>query len=257
MGSPLLALKKATLKLVCSPPFELGISSWYRGVIPFRGLAIDTSNELVPKSIAPRLYWKFYERAEVDFVEAYLRPDIPVVELGSCIGVVACCIVKKKKRKTKLVSVEANPRLREVIIGNLNRNGLMQNVEVVTGAIDYSGSETIGLVVSEDAVGTHVERGGEIATTEVPALQLNGILTDHGIDSDFALVCDIESAEADIVQFDADALAKCQQIIMEFHPGKYGPWNTNFESLKKRIESLGFEVLASRGDVLCFERKSR
>lgn len=253
-----LAIKKAIVKTICSPPVAEGIFRRFDGQIPFRGLVIDTRHPHVPRSVVPRLYWKLYERAEVDFVSDYLRPDLPAIELGGCLGVVACCVARKQKDRARLISVEANPHLREVILKNLNRNQVADNVEVMPGAIDFSGEKTAQIVVAQDAVGTHVQRDvnceKEQGTETVPAVQLGSLLTEHGIDGDYALVCDIESAEADIILSGHDALANCQQIIMEFHPGMYAAWDTNYESLRDRILSWGFEIKAIRGDVVCFER---
>lgn len=251
-----LAIKKAIVRTICSRPVAEGIFRRFDGQIPFRGLVIDTKHPHVPRSVVPRLYWKLYERAEVDFVSDYLRTDLPAIELGSCLGVVACCVARKQKNRARLISVEANPYLREVILKNLARNDVADNVEVVPGAIDYSGAKTIQIVVAEDAVGTHVERGGEQGTETVAAVQLGSLLSEHGVDGDYALVCDIESAEADIILSDKDALKNCQQIIMEFHPGMYEAWETNYESLRDRILSYGFGIKAIRGDVICFERQA-
>ena len=257
MSSSSLKIKQAIVRFVCSTPFAKSITLWYRGLIPFRGLTIDTTNQNVPLSGVPRLFWKFYERAEVDFVNAHLRPELPVIELGSCLGVVACCIARKKNTSTKQISVEANPHLRKVIIGNLKRNGLAENTTVVTGAIDYSGAEVTRLVVSEDAVGTHVERGGEHGTAEVPCLQLSRLLDEFDIRDDFALVCDVESAEADIILADEPGLRRCRQIVMEFHPGKYGPWNSNLKALLDKLADYGFVIVDRRGEVICFEKSDQ
>lgn len=253
----MLAFKKNIMRWMCTPLIAKAISRWYRGRIPFRQFVIDTTGEHVPRSAVPRLFWNLYERAEVDLVAAHLRPELHVVELGSCLGVVATLIANKQEDGLRLISVEANPDLRDVIVDNIKRNVPGKDFDVVTGAIDYSGASTVRFSVSHDAVGSHVllqAENDEEADHEVPAIQLNQLLTEHQITGPYALVCDIEAAEAGIIYSDAQALQHCQQFIVELHPGFYGPWDTNLDSIMTELVSLGFTLRANRGQVYFYER---
>lgn len=253
----MLAVKKIIVRLICMPLVAELIYRCYRGRIPFRGFLIDTTNSHVPRSVVPRLFWKLYEKAEVDFVAAHLRSELPVIELGSCLGVVACCIAEKQATDSRLISVEANPELRSVIMENVQRNVPGKEIEVVTGAIDYSENATVRFAISHDAVGSHVTHSDQHSEEcyEVAALQLGQLLSDQRVDGPYALVCDIEAAEAGIILSDATALQNCQQIIIELHPGSYAPWNTDIESLKKELtETHGFSLTTNRGHVYLYER---
>ncbi len=250
-----LAIKRRIARMLCSPIIANAIFRWYGGQIPFRGMTINTDHPHVPRSVVPRLYWNLYESAEVDFVRRVLRPDLPVIELGSCIGVVASVVARRQDRLSRLVSVEANPHLQDIIRENVTRNVLGKELDVVAGAIDYSGAKTVRFSVSSDAVSSHVGETDGMDSYDVRALQLASLLEEQGIDGEYALICDIEGAEAEIVFSESVALHRCQQFIVELHPGRYGPWNTDIQAVQSALlDRHGFTQTARRGNVVVYER---
>lgn len=48
--------------------------------------------------IAAQLFWTFYERIEMDQIDAYLLPDLDVVELGSSLGVGTVLVARRLAR---------------------------------------------------------------------------------------------------------------------------------------------------------------
>lgn len=55
----------------------------------------DTSDECVQPETVARIFWRFYERAELKLVARYLPSNVDVVELGSSLGVVALRIASR------------------------------------------------------------------------------------------------------------------------------------------------------------------
>jgi len=81
------------------------------------------------------LYFAFYESPEIRFVKKHLRTDLPIIELGTSLGVIStyCRVINKNK----LVCVEANPILIPAINKNFQSNEI-ENYSVINAAIGYS-----------------------------------------------------------------------------------------------------------------------
>jgi FkbM family methyltransferase len=216
-----------------------------------RGLLVETSDASITPAIKAALFWNVYESSEIRFVRRYLRSDLDTVELGSSLGVMACQIRNRLEKSRKLVCVEANPRLRAVIERNLALNGFAGNTEVVTAAIDYSGASTILFGEGADTLrGRKGEQG-----TAVQAMTLEQLLNDHKIGA-YALVSDIEGAEAGFVLHGKKALASCQQIVIELHdPIVDGKRVTVDDMVRSLIHDHGFRQVDRYGAVCVFDRQ--
>lgn len=246
-----LALKRVVGRAMCHPVVGRALSEVYRARIPSRGFVFDTSGSDVPEFVVPRLYWGFYERAEIDFVRELLDPSLDVIELGGCIGVVATHVASLLEPSSRLVSVEANPGLISTIRRNLDRNVPGHRAEVVNAAIDHSGRQTVGFHVAADAVSSHVADEGGI---EVEALTLAALIERFDIGR-YTLIADIEGAEAELVLEDRGVLAGCDMFITELHPERYAERGCSVSELTERLDAVhGLRQIRRRGDVGCFAR---
>ncbi len=63
-----------------------------------------------------------YESPERRACRRYIRADLPVVEFGACLGVVACSVNRRLKDPRNHVVVEANPHLLPILAENRDRN---------------------------------------------------------------------------------------------------------------------------------------
>lgn len=238
--------------------------------IPSRGFKIDPGGTHVSWHAVPRLFWGLYEKAEINFVRDYLRPELDVVELGASLGVVSLHIAQRQADDRLLVCVEANPDLIPVIRKNFARNIIKSRVEIVNLAVADGETTHVEFEVAADPLESHIEgksnnapsttsatatiaSGGASRTCRVPAARLSDILQQYGITS-YALVCDIEGAEASIFLRDPTSLQQCQQIVLETHPNLYGAWGCTRQELKERLIALGFERKQVRGPVEYWER---
>lgn len=196
-----------------------------RDRIPNRGCVIDTRNPVVVPSIKASLFWGFYESPEIRFVQRYLRGDLDVIELGSSIGVVSAHIARKLNPDRQLICVEPNPYLLDQIRSNLALNAPNARYRIVHGAIDYSPGRQGGVELEIGArnLGSRVASlaGDARPTTTVPAVTLSAILAANDIES-YALVADIEGAEAALLEHEEAALARCRQLIIELHATTVG-----------------------------------
>lgn len=178
-----------------------------------------------------------FEWPERKAIRKYLNPALPVVELGGCIGVVACVTNQLLNNKKQHVVVEANPDVAPILEANRERN--RAQFSVVRAAVGYDA----------DFVEFHVDDANLLASSSelsggrkvrVPAVRLRDILTDNGFKR-FTLVCDIEGTEVEMVQNDSSVLASMADlIVMEVHAKLRGENKIN--DMLRELQRIGFEI---------------
>lgn len=215
-----------------------------RGFPPVRVLAPRAH---VSDATRASLFWGFHEAQEIRYVRAYLTAGLPVVELGTSLGVVAAHIAQLLNGLNKLVCVEANPPLlalaRETVLANSS------NAEMVSlsAAVDYSGARSSSFSVSDDLISSRLATGNN--TVQVPTITLSAVLAESGVE-DYALVCDVEGAELQILENDIESLARCRMMIIELHATA----RASVADMAARIEGAGFNLTAQHGAVFVFSR---
>jgi len=250
-----IGLKHKVVRVMRQPSVGRFLGNVFGERIPTRGCIIDTSDARVVPEVKADLFFRFYESCEIRFVARYLRRDLDVVELGGSIGVVTCQIRKLIGSNCRMVCVEADSELVRLIGNNLKINRLDKQVSVVNAAIDYSGGETVcfaaGPSNSEGKVDQQDSRGCGL---EVKTTTLSRVLSEYGL-ADYALVCDIEGAEAGIIFRDRDAFLNCKQIIIELHDTVFeGERVGTGKMLNVLTRTHGFHLRDSYGPVCVLER---
>lgn len=254
-------LKRFVTAAICHPLVGRAIGVIYRNRVPSNGLEIITGDDIDPR-VKAYLFWGIYESAEIRFIHQYLGAKLDVIELGSSLGVVSCHIARKlmPDRARRLICVEANPYLRQLIANQLNHNVPEVKVTIVSAAIDYScapGSDDriafgLGATNLDSSVAGHSLPDQMV---EVETVTLGALIEREKI-SAYALVSDIEGAELGIFLHDHEALCGCRQIIIELHEAHDTDGNClSVQSLIDVIESVhGFRLTAQRGPVCVFVR---
>ncbi len=219
--------------------------------IPYRNTIIQTNYPQIEGSIVASLYLGSYESGEARFINSYLRPDLPVVELGSSIGVVSTQICKKTSQKVYLL--EANSDLIPIIKTNLSNNNV-SNYELVNYAISYNkdgiyfvkgNNNTTGRVTNENLPGA----------VEISGYTFGQILHQFNIEGAYTLVCDIEGMELEIIKNDKDALSRCKQLIIELHETSLDGHRYSCDNLKSMLLDQGFSLKDTHGGNFVFERE--
>jgi FkbM family methyltransferase len=248
-------LKIAVADLLCHPTMGRMIAASLRDRIPCRGLCFDTTNSRIGDSVKAALFWQLYESAEIRYVRAFLSSDLDVVELGSSIGVVSSHIRARLSPKRRLICVEADCDLISVIPQNLRLNRLGTNYELVNCAIDYDhdGSTVFFTPGISNTTGKLRSLGARDDAMEVQAITLSTLLSRHAI-TDYALVADIEGAEAGILLCDSEALLGCRQMVIELHDTQFRGEQRTTHMMCARLTDLGFMLRARRGSVCVFDR---
>ncbi len=250
-------LKDRIGSLLCDPRLGTVIARGFRDRIPSQGLRIDTSDRVVSPRTKAQIFWGIYESAEIRFVRRHLRRDLDVVELGSSLGVVACEIARRQDSGRRLLCVEANPALVPLIRRNVARNAPGHRVDVVQRAIDYDPNRrevTLGLGPTNVSGSTLREEPASPDAPRVPTSTLAALLAEQGIE-EYALVSDIEGAEAGILLHDAEALASCRQLLIELHDVATPALRISAdEMVDTLVEKHGFRLVGRHGVVCAFER---
>lgn len=244
---------KTRLSVLLGSPFvgRALLAAFPRG-IPAHGARYELNGAAVPASVPAQVFWGFYENTEIRMIKRHLRRDLDVVELGSSLGVTSVAIARRLGSGRQLVCVEANPNVVPVLRANLERNEVSK-VSIVQEAVAYGAPE----VMLKLGVGTTDSR---LAATSpsmgvmVPATTLGEIVRRFGLQR-FALVCDIEGAEAQILEHDGEALSRCKQIIIELHDGMSAEGTlVTVDDLRALLSEAGFERGEQHGPVGVFAR---
>jgi hypothetical protein len=115
-----------------------------------------------------------FERPEREAIRRFLDPGLPVVELGGCIGVVACVTNRKLRSPRQHVVVEANPAMIPFLKTNRDRN--RSQFSILQGAVGYESAGVVEMRFQEAnplASSAHIAAG---TMTSVPAVTLGRIL---------------------------------------------------------------------------------
>ena len=210
----------------------------------FRRKKSITMNECTfDLSQLPNLSIKFalcdntYENFERRAVLQYVHPEIPVIELGGCIGVVACITNKLLNDGVEHVVVEANPN----VLAHLNRNRSTNHCdfEVLNAAISYDRS-SVTFVPSEDFWGSSLNQTNAGDPVTVETIRLQDIIAQRNLKS-FTLICDIEGYEYDLVKQETEVLRNADTIILETHARFIGDQKT--AELLSTLQGLGFRTI--------------
>ena len=206
-------MKRAISGLLDMAPFRMAVGMACMGTgIPFRGTWIRT--EGIASFAGPKLFTGRYERAEIDFIHAYMPRDLDALELGSSIGGTSCQIKKLIRNDRHVTCVEANPMLISVLRDNLDRNPGKASSRVVHAMIGASDGPAYFRPDESSLCSTAAE--AEPGMVKVPMRSFRSIVDEY-CDRDYSLISDIEGAEGHLLG-DLKALERCRCIILEAHP---------------------------------------
>lgn len=253
-------MKSRTLKMniaraLCAPPIGRLIGRIFADRLPFHGAMIDTSFPFVSPITKAQIFWKFYESGEIRFLHRYLRRNLDVVELGSSIGVMASQVLRLQDPQRRLVCVEANATLIEALARNtaVARPG---RVRIVSSAIAYPEREGAHehFALGGSTIEGHMTPHKTEQSIEVRTTSLSRILSEADV-GDYALISDIEGAEAGILEHDSSALARCRQILIELHPTTIAGRAVSVDDMIDiLVNRQHFRLLDRHGPVCAFER---
>ena len=236
-------------------------STWRRGEVwqvgRFVGMPTDIvrldgckfliAKDRVPANVVDLLLSDLYEEPERKALSRFIDPELPVVELGACIGVVSCLTNRRLRRPERHVVVEANSALLPLLEDNRARNGCQ--FKIINAAVSY-GAETIAFNVDDNILASSVH-GGERQVV-VATVTLERLLNEHGFER-ATLICDIEGAELQLVEHELQTIReRISTIVMELHDRIVGQEPT--QRMLASLESAGFKIVSRDGDVVVLQK---
>ncbi|WP_421932356.1 FkbM family methyltransferase [Phenylobacterium sp.] len=213
--------------------------------IQYHGVTIPVGADGPLHALRRKLYRGLHERCEIAAVEALLRAEDVVLEIGAGSGVLSTVIAKRLARAT-LHTFEANPSLIPSIHRLLAQNGLTADVrQAAVGAEDGTATFFVREAFGSSSL---VDRGGAKEIT-VEMVAFGRILAD--LQPTFVMM-DVEGAEREILAKPLPAHVRV--LCAEIHPHVIGD-----EAASEIVRSLlaqGFilKIDASGERVLAFER---
>jgi FkbM family methyltransferase len=226
------------------------IRSFARHSIQRDGISIDVRSHLVSNKTIASFFFNSYESSERRFIRKYLRKDLPVIEIGSSIGIVSTLIGKMIEQP--LYCIEANPQLIPIIEQHLRQNRI-KNYQVFNYAVGDSTSDYLYFEKGETNIHGKVFKRQTENSVPVPVTSISAFKSQHEIDN-FVLVSDIEGAEIYILENDLQSLRSCQQIIIETHDTRLNGVEYKYHQLKDLIIGSGFKLIDSYGPNYVFCR---
>lgn len=205
-------------------------------------------NVYVPVSVGLKIRFiiarKRYENAEAALIRQELKQGDNVIELGGALGIISKVIRNQIGKDAMHIVVEPNKDIIEICKINAETS------EVVYAAIAY-GTRTVSMTTTASLLDNRVDEHTQATnTTEIiPAITLSSLVTKMN-GTDFILVCDIEGAEAQLVDKDPKAFKNCRKIIMEVHDEFIKQNGYDLKDMILQLTSYGFTQTSLNKNVL-------
>lgn len=194
-----------------------------------------------------------YEAAECELIGEYLRPELPVIELGGCLGLVSRFISEHLDVDAEHLIVEANPALVEFCRINAQTERRRNKTTVLQKAVAYD-TAIVRFHASTNAHTSRVGDGRKPGNVDVPACTLSELVAQVAISDGYTLVCDIEGAEYDMFEKDGDALAVCALALVEVHPDVFERQGRTLDGFLDHVRACGFQPIDHVDNVYAFAR---
>lgn len=211
------------------------------------GITIDLMDSTVKPRIAASIFFNTYESAEIRFIKKYISAGLPVLELGSSLGVVGC--IAAKNNLNKVVGIEANQNLKNYC-SQLIANNRISNYSVYNYAL-FKEKGIVPFNIGENNTIGKIGGDGNNSVVNLKALTFNEILDLYSFNDEYLLISDIEGAEAFFIFFNSD-LSHCRLIIIELHDFEYDGIFYSIAEMISGIETKGFSLSEQHGNCFVF-----
>ncbi|WP_171234455.1 FkbM family methyltransferase [Ruegeria sp. HKCCA6837] len=220
------------------------------GSVCYRGVRIHKKPGLFTRRILRSMRLGRYETAELRHAERCIEQGERILDIGAGVGFLSTKIAQIEG-VDKVVSVEANPALIDVIQATFEENDVSDKAECLHGILGQTNDgNTVDFYIRKNFWASSLS-GEERAYTEkveVPILDFNDIVAKF---APTLIICDIEGGEADL--FQQCDLRSVSHLVIEVHPGIYG--QKGLARVFQAVMDQGFvlDIRAPRaGDVLTF-----
>lgn len=211
------------------------------------GVNLSVDNPLIRTMHKSSIYFGIYEIEERGLSARYIDRGLPTIEIGGCIGGVACTVNKLLANPLLHVVVECNPILLPTLEKNRQLNGSQFTIEPYAVA---HGTDTISFGIDDAMLGSALRSNNKQVT--VPTTTLLKLIEKHGF-KHINLISDCEGAETGLTDNELSVMKdRVKWFIVELHPEYVGQPAIN--KLISDLHSVGFVTReTARGNVSAFE----
>ena len=192
-----------------------------------------------------------YERKEARAIRRFLKPGTPVIELGGSLGVISAVIRSAIGPQAPHVVLEANPKLIHICAANAINPVAPERTRVLNAALAY-GCDTVLFRCTADTLGGAITTTDEADAVAVRTTTLAALAAELPVPPghSFALVCDIEGAELDMMQHEETVWRRVCLVVIETHPSSYAVQGSSEASFMALAKARGLRVLQQQKRVL-------
>jgi FkbM family methyltransferase len=195
-----------------------------------------------------------YEKDEIELARRWIDPNLPLIELGGCMGILSAHLRRLLAPTMQLVIVEANPGLAETCEANATRRSSNAHTHVICAAVAY-GVDHVDFHLNRNVHVSGIASADKKANHRSPAVTLGKLVREQlPVDTDYTLVCDIEGCEYDVLEKDADALGRCKLAIIEVHPQLFDDQLAAQQRFESLARAAGFIQVDGSGSVVVLKR---
>lgn len=211
------------------------------------GLAFAVPPELTTLETRGEFLFGRYESVERRFARKYIPADATVLELGGCLGIVACAVNRRLADPRRHVVFEPHPRIAACLAANRDRNRCRFQIrQEIIGA-----GGPVAFYLRDPYVGGSSLLRPSGRSIEVGTTTIADVERETGLGFN-ALIVDIEGGEADLFAENADLLARTRVVIVEFHPQIVG--EAACATSRARLQNAGLSRVNRRGCVEAWAR---
>jgi FkbM family methyltransferase len=210
------------------------------------GIRIDMNNP----HVIPVLRWfmqsGLYEKSERKLFLHHFPTNMPIIELGAGIGVVACISNRHLTVPAKHIVVEANPN----IIEHLERNRKINHSQfkIIHAAVSYE-KERVDFNIHRIFISSGI-RNNKSGSITVPVITLQKIAETANFNT-FNLICDIEFSEFQLIKHEISFMRDhVKWFLVEIH--KHFGDRTQLKSAMQILLDNGFALVEKCNNVFCY-----
>jgi FkbM family methyltransferase len=211
------------------------------------GLAFHIPPDLTTLETRAEFLFHRYENVERRFAGKYVPSEATVLELGGCLGVVACLINRRLADPRRHVVFEPHPRIADHLAANRDRNRCRFQIR---RQIVAAGGPAAFYLRDPFVGGSSLLRPGD-RKIEVPTVTVADLERDTGLRFD-TLVVDIEGAEHAFFAENAELLGRARVVLVEFHEQIIG--EAACEESRNRLRAAGLQRRDRQGSVEAWSR---
>ena len=218
------------------------------------GCLFSLDSDAIATKIKSSFLFGEYEKPEREAIRRFLDPNLPVVEFGGSVGVVACITNRRLADPRHHIVVEANPALIPILKKNRDLNQCQ--FEILPCMVGY-GSEQGTFYASTTNFLTSTSISSDFSEsanlTSVKTTNLLSVLEQNQFPR-CTLICDIEGGEADLLDHESAVLSdRVSMLMMEVHDQLLG--KERAAQVLDQIHQIGFETVFSETDTYVFQNR--